>query len=261
MKSFSLVVLFAISIFLMGCGSSDDTTTVAGVLPAPDLPSTNSMTIDLSTFDESGSGKKLAETSTFTNAVATGGIINLGAATIVAIPSFVFAGASTVEGVLEEDGYYHWRYEVNSFISYSCDIRAKRKVTEILWEGYITYTGVTNAKLFDGSVDLLGAEGTWKVYGVVDGSEQASIDWTNDNDAAKATINLTVTDPANKYFSSKIIYAKDGTTRSIKFINTDASKTYEMEWDSVTTAGSLLSPDFNSGIKSFWDENHENITQ
>lgn len=262
MKSIIFIFIISINVFLIGCGSSDDST-ISETLPPPDLPTTDSLTIDLSTFSGSSSGKKLAETTTFNNAVVTGGIINVGAATIVAIPSFVFAGAKTVEGVLEDDGYYHWRYSVNSIISYSCDIRAKRSSSksQVIWEGYISYVGVENAKLFDGTVDILGAEGSWKVYGLLDSSEQASIDWTNDSSNSKATVSLKVTDSSNKYFDSTIAYVLDGTTRTITFFNSDTSKTYTMEWDSVTTAGSLTSPDFNSGVQSFWDANHEDITQ
>ena len=35
--------------------------------------------------------------------------------------------------------------------------------TEVIWEGYISSSGIVDAKLFDGTVSILGDEGNWKI--------------------------------------------------------------------------------------------------
>lgn len=239
---------------------------------APDLPPVQSLQVDLSFFKTTSNStltKTTLSKNNFTAAVLRVSVINLTVFAAAIVPRAVLLAALSQPGELKEDGKWHWIFNTeHGWNTFSVDLAGWTDTpnAEAVWEVYIsshTHTPDLNKFLwFHGRSKAGNKEGWWIFHDDKSPdslTEMVKIEWeiSDDNDKELTFTNVNVT---SSEYGDYLKYGVEVTDRFLIFYDASASQTNTIYWNAETRAGYIEWLDYNSGQKSYWDENFNDIS-
>lgn len=250
-------ILLSVIFFLYSCNSADSTRNTP-----PELPSTETMTVDMSEM-ESVSNKvpaKVAE-SNFNTALLAVGVARIILEANLAIPKALVSAAQSATVEPTGDSEWEWRY-VTAANGQNFEVRLTATVDDsdaVIWNFYVTNSslGLEDALFFTGTSGPEGNSGTWTYFDLNTQNEVSTIEWMrSENDIS---IRLDVESDRNDNLGDYITYDFDGTVKSVTFFDASENATSIISFNTETNTGFIISPNYNEGAKSCWDENLNNI--
>lgn len=226
----------------------------------PVIPSAQSMTIDLSEFDDSNAKAKAA--SNFNAALFRAGVAKLIIDANLLIPKTLINAAQNAESETVAEGEYQWRYTAeNQEDDFSVLLTAKvDSEGEVEWNFFVTTSAtdpaLNNFLFFTGKAEFDGTEGEWKYYDAQENEPVSEIEWDIDNDGS-IELNFLVLSDRNGNEGAEIDYEFNGTTKTLVYVDGSNGDTTTIEFNSETNAGFIISPNYNEGVKACWDESFE----
>ncbi len=258
-KPYFIFTLFLATVVFFSCSDTNN----ADVTPV--IPSTESMTIDLSEFNNQQKGKsKIQAGSNFNAAIFSAGIAKLIVDVNLIIPKILISAAQNQDVETIAEGEYQWRYTANSGEdSFSVLLTAVvGDDDDVEWKFFVTSSAtdpaLNNFLFFEGKAEFDGTEGEWKYYDVQENEAVSQITWDIDNDGT-VDLDFTVLSDRNGNKNSEIDYEFDGTVKTLVYLNGSSGETTTIEFNTETKAGFIISPNYNEGVKSCWDENLNDI--
>ncbi|MEK7729289.1 MAG: hypothetical protein AAB354_12820 [candidate division KSB1 bacterium] len=264
-----VVALMAAHLLLTAC---DKNPTGVDNKQQPTLPPQNSITLDLSAFNQAlpkGQADANAVGLNFITARLTVATINLGVASILAVPTATFVAALSQQPVLKADGKFHWIVTVNDGPkTFKADLAGwiDEQAREAVFEMRISTTGVSpalnNFLWYEGRAQLDNKTGYWEIYDALrpaNAIKVLRIDWQAP-DQSNATLELTAIEQGVPTFGDKVTYNTNGAARSVTYKDVSDNVTVAIVWDATTKAGSITAPNYNGGNKACWDEQLNDVT-
>lgn len=267
-RIFTIAALLAISMGLSACGDSTGTNDQT----PPDLPPQESMSTDMSTFDQGPQKQNLntqqAGFENFTRAAFEAAAFKVILNANLFIPRAIFKAATKVDPEGGNNGEWNWNYSVDTndkVFKASLTGQKDKDAGRSTWQMHITNNqtepALDNFLLFEGQAQLDGTSGYWIYYDWTQPDQQTKIsrlDWSNKSENA-LDLTLKVLSNRNNNINDVIEYQVSDSTKTVTY--TDASKSSEIKihWNSETHAGYLIDPDYNNGNKACWDSNFQNV--
>lgn len=259
-------LLLSASLLLVSCS---DNSTGSNEQEPPQLPPASSMQTDFSTFNAANQKQVAADqTSATTNfytalsaAMMAKSVIELN----VAIPKAIFSHAEGVKPELNGDGQWEWSYSTSANgMSFGTRLTGVvNNNNKVDWKMYINVDSpsykASDFLFFEGTTTLDGKQGTWTYYDLSQPDQQVKIsriDWTIESDTSK-TLTLEVLSNRNDRQGDTITYTLDGSVKTVTFLDVSTDETTEIQWNEDTKAGYIVSPNYNGGVKSCWDQNFQ----
>lgn len=267
-KSARLVMVIVLIVSLFACEKNP---TEPGK-NAPPLPPVESMKLELSFFPKL-STNSLAKTTlskqNFTNAALRVWIIHTAVALAAVAPTAVFAAAISQEAELQPDGKFHWIYTVqNGNDIFTADLAGwvDQASKEIVWEMYVssnTHSPALDHFLwYEGRSQIDNKEGWWLFYddkSLAAKIEVLKVDWQIPDTKHRELV-LSNVKQLSAEFGDTLSYSLADNDNNLVFFDASEAKTNTIYWDSKTGAGFIEWFDYKNGVKSYWDENQEDIT-
>ena len=250
-------LLLTVSVFAISCN-----TTNSGDNP-PQMPPAESMSVDISEM-ESASNKqraKLAE-SNFNTAVLASGIAKVILEANLAIPKALITAAQ--EEAYESIGNSEWEWSYNTAANgqnFGVRLTATANSNDnVTWNFYVTNSaaGLDNKLFFTGTSDYEATSGTWTYFALQSDQELSVVSWERTENTT--SIELNVESDRNNNRGDSISYDFDGSVKTVVFTDVSEDETTTISYNSETLAGFIISPNYNEGAKSCWDENLNNTT-
>jgi hypothetical protein len=265
------IVLFAIIIFIVSLFACEKNATEPGKDVPPPLPPVESMKLDLSFFQTSSSNSLAKTTLSKQNFLAAAGrvwIISTVVTLAAVVPTAVFAAAISQNAELQPDGKFHWIYTVqNGNDVFSADLAGwvDQQTTEIVWEMYVS-SNTHSPKLdhflwYDGRVKIGNKEGWWLFYddkSPASNVEVLKVDWQIPDVDHRELVLSNVQESSNDY-GDTLSYSLDNFDNNLIFFDASQVKTNTIYWNSQTGAGFIEWFDYKNGVRSYWDENHDDL--
>ncbi len=252
----SLVALFLMTTIFISCSDSvnnDDVT--------PVVPSAESMTIDLSDFNNNA---KSNAGSNFNNAIFRAGIARFIIDANLLIPRVLVNAAQNENPETVAEGEYQWRYSAeNGEDDFSVLLTAEVDAEDnVEWNFYVTTSAtdppLNNFLFFSGEAEYDGTEGSWTYFDNQVNGPVSEITWDVDEDGS-VELDFSVLSDRNGNEGSEINYDFDGTIKTLVYVDGSSGDTTTIEFNTDTNVGFIISPNYNEGVKSCWDENFEDI--
>jgi hypothetical protein len=227
----------------------------------PEIPSAQTMAIDLSDFN-SNNNPKLKAGSNFNAALFRAGVAKLIVDANLIVPRVLITAAQDKDPEVVAEGEYQWMYSAeNGEDEFSILLTAKvDSEDDVEWNFYVTSSAndppLNNFLLFRGEAEYDGSEGNWTYFDAQETGPVSEIEWDIDNDGA-VDLDFSVLSDRNGNEGSEIDYDFDGTTKTIVYIDGSNEEATTIEFNTETKVGFIISPNYNDGIKSCWDENFE----
>jgi len=281
---FILAVCALLMIQLIGCSEDDadedvdlegnvnpDSISVSG---APPLPPDESMTVDLSLFDEEVDGgiraPAVATHLNFGNAAVRVASINAALAAAVAPPATLFAAARLYEPTPQSDGSWVWNYSVTiEYVTFTASLTCMMEGDETRWSMVVSANAplrpVVSFLWYQGVCTEMNTSGTWEFFDIATPTEQnptATVEWTADVDNKTAHLLLKNVDTRPDAENTGDILSYDVGSEIASIIYTDASESevWSITWDTETGEGSLRVPEYNGGEKACWNDLKQDVT-
>lgn len=250
-------LLMSVTLFLYSCNTSNSSNNTP-----PELPSPETMTIDMSEM-ESVSSKapaKVAE-SNFNVALLTVGVTKIILEANLAIPKALVTAAQNASVESTGDGEWEWNY-VTDANSQNFGVRLTASIDDseqVLWNFYVTnsFGNLEDALFFTGTSDLEGNSGNWTYFDLNSQNEVSTIEWERTDNSV--SVRLDVESDRNDNLGDYISYEFDGTLKTVTFFDASENATTTISFNIETNTGFIISPNYNEGAKSCWDENLNNI--
>ena len=238
-----------------GCGSSTEPS------GAPALPAAESMTLDLSFFQEPAKPAPATTRFHFAKAATRAGIINLGVLAALAPPRLAFGLAVHTTPNLQEDGSYLWIYTwSNGTEDFQIRLSGRPDGDHVDWTLSLVPPGESPALWFSGESVPGGKAGFWVFRDVnAPGDPEAMrIDWdlTASTDARLSFVNIR--DGAADE-DDVLSYRKNGSVASMEFEDASENALWDIRWDEGDGSGSLRVPEYNNGERGCWDMNRDDV--
>lgn len=255
-SSFRLSVLLASAfLFLLACN-----TTSSEIQPPPELPPVESASVDLSEMEQV-SAKSLAEEH-FNTALFTAGVAKVIIEANLAIPKVLITAAQNQSVETLNENEWEWNYSVaangNNFsVRLTASLDNSDQVT---WNFYVSNSalGLDNAKLFTGSSDYEGTMGTWTYFSLLDGREVSEVTWERTDEIT--SVRVEVKSDRNDNLGDTISYDFDGTIKTLVFTDVSEGEVTTISFNIEDRTGFIISPSYNEGAKSCWDQYLNNTT-
>lgn len=261
MKSIKLTSLIAFSLVTMLFVSCSDSTNNGSGEIAPVIPSAESMTIDISEFNDNA---KSNAGSNFNNAVFRSGIAKLIIDANLFIPKVLINAAQDNNPELVAEGEYQWRYSAeNGEDDFSVLLTAEVDAEDdVEWNFFVT-TSATNPPLnnflfFSGEAEYDGTEGSWRYFDSQTDGAVSEITWDIDNDGS-VELDFSVLSDRNGNEGSEIEYDFDGTIKTLVYVDGSSEDITTIQFNTETNVGFIISPNYNEGVKSCWDESLNDV--
>ncbi|PAU93059.1 hypothetical protein CK503_14160 [Aliifodinibius salipaludis] len=252
-------------IFMTSC--NDSTSNIAEQDTVPEVPPANSMAMDLSIFDSSGSNSGTTDNQeNYQEAAQTISDIQAMMNRNINPSLDLLKQADTTEAEQLNSTKWEWKFtndEQEGRLIYEVRLVAERESNdEVKWDIFLSSSVLQNEKHFiSGTSNKEVTEGVWTYHGFgragQPSQELAELDWqmTQNQD-----IEVEFTIVADNSFSgSKVNYNTEGSTRVIKLNNVNSEGVVTIEFNKDTNAGYIKSPDYNNGEKACWDSDFNNI--
>jgi hypothetical protein len=271
----ALVMMFS----FLGC-SQDNQITGPETSDAPELPSVNTMSMNIDFFNsaqidaQSVQEGRLIEPMAaspnalklnFLNAAVRVFFLNVVAYSALAEPVAAFVTAVHSVPQYQEDGSWLWTYVYvdNHGSEYSIFLRGKRMDTYIAWSMEVSSNDpalqLNHFLWFDGEVENGGHAGYWQFYEpdtdaeteTTPGIQCVRIDWENNsaNDRLLTFLINKVDDPAE---GSMLTFEEAPEMASIEFYDAANENSGTIIW-LPDGSGNIEWPDYKDGAKSCWD--------
>lgn len=261
-----LLMLFVGLLLVNACSDSVSSSKEPDPL-SPTLPIVESMTLDLSTFDE-GMGSQDDNSNTeyrnFNNAVFLVSLISPVVNWSFGLPRKIFETAKNIDANLNGRDEWVWNYsKIANQERYEVRLVGRRQnASTFYWECYVTNTdrNIEDFLFFKGTSNNSGNEGAWTFYDIITLNDQdPEIETTWSVQENSAFLSLEVLGEENEYKGDTIDYSFDGTLKNVVFYNVQLDQTSEIQWNVETLAGYLIMPNYNNGEKACWDSNFQNV--
>lgn len=233
----------------------------------PPLPSSQSMEMDFSSFENNKqrAGAQVQTVENFSRAVGTAVIMKTIVDLNLAVPKVLFAASQETEAEFNEDGHWEWSYSHTAGSeTYDVSLQASRASDNtISWNFYVTSPklNLDNRLLFSGTTNAEGTEGTWNYYSLKSSDTEeavSQIDWKVDGEE-NVELRLEVLSDRNDYQGDYIEYTYNGTLKTAVYSDKSKNQSTELQINTETNAGYIITPDYNDGEKACWDESFQNI--
>jgi len=240
--------------------SCSDTNSIDEVTPV--IPQSESMTIDLSDFNNSNNAK-LQAGSNFNAALFRAGIAKLIVDANLIIPKVLITAAQNENPETVAEGEYQWRYSAeNGEDNFSVLLTAEvDSEDDVEWNFFVTTSAtdppLNNFLFFTGEAEFDGTEGNWTYFDAQENDAVSEIEWDIDNDGS-IDLDFTVLSDRNGNEGAEINYDFNGIIKTITYVEGSSGDTTTIEFNTETKTGFILSPNYNEGMKSCWDENFDN---
>lgn len=266
-----LLILLVGLLMVNACSDSVSSTEPPKAPPTvptpPTLPTMESMTLDLSTFNEemsSQDGTSDTEYTNFNNAVFLASLLDPVVDWSFGLPRKLFETAKDIDANLNERDEWVWTYSKSANQeTYEVRLVGRRQNANTLyWECYVTSTdqNIKDFLFFTGTSNNSGTEGTWTYYDIITLNDQSpEIESTWSMQENSASLMFEVLGEENEYTGDTVEYSFNGTLKNVVFNNVHISETSEMQWNTETLAGYLIVPSYNNGEKACWDSNFQNV--
>jgi hypothetical protein len=131
---------------------------------------------------------------------------------------------------------------------------------EVTWNFYVTNSelGYDNQLFFTGTSDFDATSGSWTYFDLESGREVSAVTWQRTE--SETSVFLEVKSDRNDNLGDSISYEFDGTVKTIVFVDVSEDETTTISYNTETRTGFIISPNYNEGAKSCWDENLNNTT-
>lgn len=236
----------------------------------PDLPPTESMTIDFSNFDsqrkslEVFPGTKGTENSNFEFAATAAIFWKLIINTTLIIPVSAFKIAVNQTPVYLSAKNWQWSYSATvASVTYNARLTGTIGTSDIAWKMYLTKDPVfTDFVWFEGTSKLDGTGGQWILYeSPAAQNTLLQIDWSRSGTSV-GSIKYTYI-KANAYNTSYIQYGLTTNALNafytIHYYNGAKFSDINIEWNTTTLNGRVKSPEYIDDNWYCWDSNKLNI--
>ena len=269
---FMVILCMLMVMLLVGCGEdADDNNDDNDNSEAPPLPPEDSMTVDLSLFDESVPGVLEAPSAAtpptyqnFINAVVRVGTISTGLAAAASVPAAVFAAARLHEPTPQGEDTWVWTYSVTvEFVTFAAELTGVKKSKDVIdWSMVVSADAplypVQAFLWYTGTSDKENLEGSWQFYDATTPMEQNStvtVDWaaSEDDEILKLTIKNVDTRPESEYVGDVLDYDVTDNAAVLSYEDNSEGEIWEIIWDLDTGEGSLKVPEYNNGEKACWN--------
>ncbi len=262
----------AIALVLAGCGGDDPPTNPGSQEEPPELPDASTLSIDLAAFSGASAKWEIqpqapSDSSSYLTAKATVGVISLALVVIAAPASAAFEGAFGAEPLRQSDGSWTWSYSVaygDKVFDLALNGKAAPQQSE--WSMRVTTTGfgsnLTNFLWYSGVVAASGDEGYWQLYDPTIPAAPTNalrVNWeaTSADDRSAVWLNNRAEADGE---GDLLSFEQSGVAASVEFADASNGTVSTIEWDVMTTAGSITIPFYNQGTKSCWDSSHLNAS-
>lgn len=251
-----LTAIILIMAVFVSCSDTNNSTEIT-----PEIPSSQTMTIDLSDFN-SNSNPKLKAGSNFNAAIFRAGVAKLIVDANLIIPKVLITAAQNKDPEVVAEGEYQWMYTAENedkdfSVLLTADVDSEDNVE---WNFFVTSSAtdppLNNFLLFSGEAEFDGTEGEWTYFDTQEEGPVSEIEWDIDNDGS-IDLDFSVLSDRNGNSGSEIDYDFDGRIKTIKYMDGSNGNTTTIEFNTDTNAGFIISPSYNEGVKSCWDENLE----
>ncbi len=271
-----IIALGVMLIFLIGLTTCDKEPTEPNKTAAPELPPAQSMQIDLSYFKmnpERSLQKSATSKWNFLAAVATVSYINTTVIVASIAPSLVFAAAISQQPKLQDDGKFHWIYSksdtiLGRVITFEVDLVGWIDETDQQseWEVYVSSNNhipqLHHFLWYQGRSEIGNKTGWWLFHD--DKSPDSLIDvlkveWDLSDENDEELIFTNAEELSNEY-GDYLKYGIEFSDRFLIFFDASENKTNTIYWNAETGAGFIEWQNYHNGAKSYWDENHNDIS-
>lgn len=223
----------------------------------PELPPVESLTFDMAFFDGGGAPQAMARQAQpgLNWAAAALGVAaaNLSVVVHLAVPVATWHAARLETPVLE-DGRWHWRFDVaQGGQTYGGDLAGYGDGSDVVFEMRVSSSvlQLDDFLWYTGRAAIGGTGGEWVFHDPDDGGAVAGrIDWTHPDDDVWT---LAFTAVTGDHAGDALVYAVDGSSRTVTFTDASEAETAEVGWDEETREGYVIAPGYNGGVKSCWD--------
>lgn len=254
--SFTCLLLTA-SLFLFSCN-----TTSSDKNP-PEMPPVESTSVDISEM-ESASNKTVAKSaeSNFNTALLAAGVAKVILEANLAIPKVLITAAQDETAEVVNNSEWEWSFDTAANgQNFGVRLTANAESTdEVTWNFYVTNSvlNLDNQLFFTGTSDFDATSGTWTYFDLESGQEISVVTWQRSENSA--SVMLEVESDRNDNLGDTISYEFDGTVKTVVFTDVSEDETTTISFNTETIAGFIISPNYNNGAKSCWDENLNNTT-
>jgi len=276
----AICVLMMIQLVGCGGGNDDDGDNDANLSDeitstAPPLPPDESMTVDLSLFDEGAANDLRAPSAVatymnFGNAVTRVAAVNAALAAAVAAPATVFTAARLHAPVPQSDGSWLWSYSVTiEYVTFTASLNGIIEGDESRWSMVVS----TNAPLrpvmsflwYKGVCTDKNTAGEWEFFDITTPTEQnpvVKVNWTADVDNKTAHLILENVDtrPDAEYAGDVLDYSAGTELAFISYTDVSENAVWDITWNTETGEGSLKVPEYNGGAKACWNNLKQDVT-
>ena len=232
----------------------------------PELPPDASMSIDFSAFGGSTLAPGQLPGKNYNNAALRVLILNVAVIITMAPSVLTFKAAQSVEPVKQDNGSWVWRYPVNiPGHEIEASLTGSLEGFKTVWSMKVTSSSfdppLEDFEWYIGESSLDNTSGDWLFFDYQNpdaGEEIASMQWLVESTSKSSLVfsNLSV---EGENAGDVLSYSVDGTTALISFYKASDDTTAEIEWDLVSTAGSIEVPDYNNGERAHWDGNKQDF--
>ncbi len=251
---------------------------------APVLPPDESMTVDLSVFNDGEvmipeipvpdgeaqpgpGGTPPAAGRNFTNAAARVVTINTAIVSALVPPAGLFSLAKETEPVEQDDGSWLWSYSLTYDI-FAIDARLIGVPDGIRthWSMRISSENpilpVEDFEWYTGTSTETNTSGSWQFFDMFTPGEinpTVRLDWSVEALKMNAELTIENIDTRSDYLGDVLLYSATPNTASMSFEDVSEDETWDIGWDIGTGAGSITVPKYNSGEKACWDAQKQDV--
>lgn len=220
--------------------------------PAPEIPSAESMKVDLDFFAGTAPGKAGSH---FGVAATTATLVSATTILVLSAPRLAFLIAINDTPARIGDGVWEWVHDFPNGVD-RYRLRGSTDGDDVVWEFHLTSAELDDVLWFNGRSTRGAAEGYWEFHAFNEKGNPIAGRVDYDFVGADRTLDLTALLGANA--GDTLTFTVSGDDRAIDFFDASTSNTADIRWNIQTMSGSIQSPNYNGGERGCWDENRSN---
>jgi len=285
----SSLIIMAVCVLLLvqitGCGEGADGTADGDVMDAsgaPALPPDESLTVDLSAFNDGESmvpeipdtGNAIQQSpgtpvagENYTNAATRVVTINTAIASALAFPTGLFKMAKDTVPVKQSDGSWVWSYSM----TYDVFVVDSKLIgvpdgDKTYWTMKVSVDNpiipITDFEWYTGMSTESNTSGSWQFNDMYTPTEQnptVKLDWSVEVLRENVDLIIENIDTRSDYLGDVLLYNVKPGIASMSFNDISEGEMWDIIWDVETGAGSITVPNYKSGEKSCWDAQKQDI--
>lgn len=238
----------------------------------PQIPSAQTMTVEMGEFEENNSQQKAEERAivqsdnAFRNAAARAMLVKGVVDASLVVPRVLLKAADSTDAEFGEDGKWTWAFSKTAG-DHSYEVRlvaSEKEGDRVQWDFYVTNTekDLNDQLFFSGVSTKDGHEGTWTYYnlnGELLDEPVSKVEWAV-NGEDDVSLRLEVLSEQSEHTGDYLEYTFDGTIKHAVYFDASEETTAEIQWNVETKAGFLIAPNYNGGAKACWNSELQDTT-